>query len=121
MTRLPPLDPKLVSLLWAGPERAAEIASIHARMFEVAWDAAGVMKLLEHPASTGFIAQVGIPKITVGFIMGQIMADEAEILLLQRVRWLRTARRRLLSKRDRQTSPSVSRYLFPRQSQPIAK
>lgn len=82
MTALPKLDPKHVSLLWAGPERAAEIASIHSRMFEQPWDADGVMKLLEHPASTGFIAQVGIPKITVGFIMGQVMADEAEILSL---------------------------------------
>ena len=35
-----------------------------------------------YPASTGFIAQVGIPKITVGFIIGQVMADEAEILSL---------------------------------------
>ena len=78
--RPPPFDTKQVSLLWAGPERAAEIAGMHARMFEEAWDHIAVIKMLEHPASTGFVCQIGIPKITVGFIMGQVMADEAEIL-----------------------------------------
>ena len=82
MTPPPKLDPKLVSLLWAGPDRAAEVASMHARLFQPPWDPTGIAKLLEHPASTAFVAQVGAPKITVGFIMGQVMAAEAEILTL---------------------------------------
>ena len=65
-----------------GPERAIEISQMHARMFDEAWDAPSVMKLLEHPGATGFVAQIGAPKITVGFIIGQVMADEAEILSL---------------------------------------
>lgn len=78
--KLPPLDAKLVSLLWAGPERAAEIAGMHGGIFAEAWDVASVTKMLEHPASTGFVAQLASPRITVGFVMGQVMADEAEIL-----------------------------------------
>jgi ribosomal-protein-alanine N-acetyltransferase len=83
MTAQPKLDPKLISLLWAGPERAGEIAEMHARLFQPPWDPAGIAKLLEHPASTAFVAQIGVaPKVTVGFIMGQVMADEAEILTI---------------------------------------
>ena len=29
-----PLDPKNLSLLWASPERADEIAALHARLFD---------------------------------------------------------------------------------------
>ncbi len=82
MKRLPPLYRKLVSLLWAGPERAADIAGMHARLFDAPWNESSVAKLLEHPASTAFVAEIGLPKIAVGFIMGQVMADEAEILSL---------------------------------------
>lgn len=75
-----PLDPRYVSLLWAGPERAGEIAGLHARLFDRAWDAASVMATLEHPGSTALVALVGQPKQFAGFILGQIAADEAEIL-----------------------------------------
>ena len=33
MTNEAALDPKYVSLLWAGPEHAAEIARLHAELF----------------------------------------------------------------------------------------
>jgi ribosomal-protein-alanine N-acetyltransferase len=82
MTRTPPLDPKIVSLLWAGPERAAEIAGMHARLFPPGWGEEGVARMLDNPAATSFVAQVGAPKITVGYVMGQVTADEAEILSL---------------------------------------
>lgn len=82
MTPPVPFEPKHVSLLWAGPERASEIAAMHGRLFDPPWDADGVIKLLEHPASTAFVAQIGAPKISVGFIMGQLAADEAEILAI---------------------------------------
>lgn len=76
-----PFDERTVSLLWAGPERAAEIASLHNALFDDGWDERSVQSLLESPASTAFVAQIGAaPKITVGFILGQIAADEAEIL-----------------------------------------
>lgn len=75
------LDPKYVSLLWAGPEHAAEIARLHADVFSPAWSEESVRALLDHPASTAFLAVVGgPPKISVGFVLAQLVADEAEIL-----------------------------------------
>jgi [ribosomal protein S18]-alanine N-acetyltransferase len=69
-----------VSILWAAPEHAAELASLHAALFEEAWDAASIERLLAHPGSTAFVARLGTPAETVGFILGQLAADEAEIL-----------------------------------------
>lgn len=71
---------KHVSLLWAAPERAAEIAALHKRLFNPSWDEAAVSSLLEHPASTSLVAIAGDPKSVVGFVIGQLAADEAEIL-----------------------------------------
>lgn len=76
----PPLDPKYVSLLWAGPDQAAAIAQLHKQLFDPPWDEAGIRALLDHPASTAFAAMIGNPKSAIGFIMGQIAADEAEVL-----------------------------------------
>lgn len=73
-------DPNLVSLLWASHEMAPDIAAIHGTLFESAWDRGGIMKLLEHPGSTALIARTGFPKVSVGFAMAQMVADEAEIL-----------------------------------------
>lgn len=71
---------KHVSMLWAAPERSAEIAALHKRLFYPAWDEAAVNSLLEHPASTSLVAVAGDPKNIAGFIIGQLAADEAEIL-----------------------------------------
>ena len=71
---------KHVSLLWASPERAEEIAALHAKIFEPAWSADSIKSLLEHPAATSLVAVAGEPKIAIGFIIGQLAADEAEIL-----------------------------------------
>jgi ribosomal-protein-alanine N-acetyltransferase len=70
---------KLVSLLWADPERSADIAALHAKLFSPPWDEDGIRALLEHPASTSLIAVAGAPKAIVGFVIGQLAADEAEI------------------------------------------
>ena len=81
MTNVTPFrNVKRVSLLWAEPERADEIAALHARLFDPAWDAAAIKALLEHPASTSLIAVFGSPQVPVGFIIGQLAADEAEII-----------------------------------------
>jgi ribosomal-protein-alanine N-acetyltransferase len=81
MTNGAPLDPKYVSLLWAGPEQAAEIARLHAELFSPPRSEDSVRSLLDHPASTAFMAMVGgAPKVCVGFVMAQLAADEAEIL-----------------------------------------
>ncbi len=73
-------DPKYVSLLWAGVERADEIAALHGALFDPAWNAEAARRLLDHPASTAFVAMAGEPRAPVGFILGQLAADEAEIL-----------------------------------------
>jgi ribosomal-protein-alanine N-acetyltransferase len=81
MTNGMPLDPKYVSLLWAGPEQAGEIAKLHAELFDPAWSEESVRTLLDHPASTAFMAMIGgAPKTCVGFVLAQLAADEAEIL-----------------------------------------
>lgn len=82
MTSPPTRDANLVSLLWAGPEMAGEIAGLHATLFNPAWDEASVARLLEHPGSTTLIARVGHPKISIGFAMAQIAVDEGEVLTI---------------------------------------
>ncbi len=71
---------KQVSMLWAAPERADEVARMHGRLFDPAWDEAAIKSLLEHPASTSLVAVAGDPKQLVGFVIGQLAADEAEII-----------------------------------------
>lgn len=73
-------DIKRVSLLWAAPERAEEVAKIHAKLFDPSWDEAAIKSLLEHPAATSLVAVAGDTKRVIGFVMGQLAADEAEIL-----------------------------------------
>ncbi len=73
-------DPKRVSLLWAGLDRADAVAGLHAMLFDPAWDEESIRKLLDHPAATSFVAFDGGSQQVVGFIMGQLAADEAEIL-----------------------------------------
>jgi len=76
------IDYRHVSILWASPEHAAELAGLHRGLFPTPWDAASFETLLAHPASTAFLARVGQPAQTVGFVLAQIAADEAEILTL---------------------------------------
>lgn len=78
------LDPKFVSLVWAGPERAAELAEIHAALFKPAWTESSLVEMLSHPGATAFLARVrdgadALPE-PAGFVFGQIAADEAEVL-----------------------------------------
>lgn len=79
-TMVVPFDPRNLSLLWASPDRADEIAALHARVFDPPWDAEEIIRLIEHPAAASFVAQLREPRMLAGFILGQIAADEAEIL-----------------------------------------
>lgn len=78
----PLLDPRFVSLLWAGADRAEDMALLHAKLFDPPWDADSMRNSLDHPASTAFVATLGGPGNVVGFIIAQIVADEAEILTI---------------------------------------
>jgi ribosomal-protein-alanine N-acetyltransferase len=73
-------DPNNVSLLWASPDRVEAIAALHARLFDPPWDTESVARLTEHPAAAAFVAELRSPRELVGFVIGQIAADEAEIL-----------------------------------------
>ncbi|MBX9864678.1 MAG: GNAT family N-acetyltransferase [Hyphomicrobium sp.] len=78
---VPPVDPKYISLLWAGPDQAAEIARLHGQLFSPAWSEESVFAMLDHPASTAFLAVYsGPPRTSIGFVLAQLAADEAEIL-----------------------------------------
>ncbi len=81
-TTPPQLDPRYVSLLWAGADRAEDMAALHAKLFDPPWDADSLRTSLDHPASTAFVATLGGPSNVVGFIIAQIVADEAEILTI---------------------------------------
>jgi ribosomal-protein-alanine N-acetyltransferase len=76
------IDYKHVSILWAASDNAPELASLHSGLFDKPWDAAAFQSLLSHPGSTAFLARLGSPIEMVGFIVGQLAADEAEILTL---------------------------------------
>ncbi len=76
----PRLEPRDVSLLLAGPDRASQIAELHAQLFDPAWSEPSVRQLLEHPAAATYVALAGVPKTPIGFVMSQIAGDEAEIL-----------------------------------------
>src|SRR5262249_49964957 len=77
-----PIDYKHVSILWAGSDNAAELADLHRGLFDKPWDGAAFQGLLAHPGATAFIARLSSPIEMVGFVVGQLAADEAEILTL---------------------------------------
>jgi ribosomal-protein-alanine N-acetyltransferase len=74
------LDPSNLSLLWASPDRVDDIAALHARLFDPPWDRESIASLIEHPAAAAFVAQIRDPLAVAGFVIGQIAADEAEII-----------------------------------------
>ena len=75
-----PTGPASVSLLWATVERAQAIADIHRGLFAEPWDAGAVARLLDRPGATSMIAVVGEQRTPAGFVLGQIAADEAEVI-----------------------------------------
>lgn len=79
-----PIDPRFVSLLWIEAEGAEVLAAMHDVLFDPSWKADAMQSLLEHPGSTALICKVrahlhAVPQ-PAGFAMGQLAADEAEIL-----------------------------------------
>jgi [ribosomal protein S18]-alanine N-acetyltransferase len=108
------IDYRHVSILWASPENAGELAQLHAGLFEEAWDADAFARLLTHPGSTSFLARVGQPAQTAGFIVSQLAADEAEILTLGVCRDLQRhgIGRRLVEAMGRAAKKAEVRRLF---------
>ena len=76
------VEARHLSLLWASPDRAGEVACMHAELFNPPWDQPAILKLLEHPAAAALIAVAGPKREPAGFVMAQLADDEAEILSL---------------------------------------
>ena len=107
-------DKRLVSLLWATIDHAEDLAKCHAGLFPEPWDAASFQQFLSHPGSVALIARQGLPQMTVGFIVGQLAADEAEILTFGvAADWQRLGiGRRLLDGLQRAASRGEAKKLF---------
>jgi [ribosomal protein S18]-alanine N-acetyltransferase len=82
----PPIEDRYVSLLWAEVEMAEDIATMHAQLFDPAWDANALRDLLAEPGASALVAKVRLrelgPPVPVGFAIGRIAADEAEVLTI---------------------------------------
>jgi [ribosomal protein S18]-alanine N-acetyltransferase len=76
----PSLEARHISLLWASPDRAEDVAKLHAVLFNPSWDKTAIAALLEHPAAAALVATAPGNKEPVGFILAQLAADEAEII-----------------------------------------
>ncbi|MDX2308584.1 MAG: ribosomal protein S18-alanine N-acetyltransferase [Hyphomicrobium sp.] len=72
----------MLSLLWASVDRAEHIATIHARLFDPAWSADEIRKMLDDPGISAFVATVDHPQEVIGFVIGRMAADEGEILTI---------------------------------------
>ncbi|HXE69632.1 MAG TPA: ribosomal protein S18-alanine N-acetyltransferase [Hyphomicrobiaceae bacterium] len=79
---MPAPDACGLSLLKAIPADAQDCAKLHADLFDPAWDARSFASLLGQSATVAFVARQGAPGQTVAFILGQVAADQAEILTL---------------------------------------
>lgn len=69
-----------LSFLWARVNDAAELAALHGQLISPAWSVESFERMLGHPACIGLIARVGDTGRMAGFILGQLAADEAEVL-----------------------------------------
>jgi len=109
-----PVDYRHVSILWAGAEHAAELAGLHAGLFAEPWSAKSFLEHLGHPGSTAFIARLAASPETVGFVVGQLAADEAEILTLgvRKDRQRHGIGRRLVEAMARAARKAEARRLF---------
>lgn len=63
-----------------GPEAAASLASLHARCFPDAWSKETFEALLARPYVLAFSILVNAGEAPSGFILIQVIADEAEVL-----------------------------------------
>lgn len=71
-----------ITLLEAAPGHVDALATLHRGLFTPAWDSASFNSLMQQPGSLALLAVSGIEAHPVGFILGRVVADEAEILSL---------------------------------------
>lgn len=66
----------------AGIEQAEGVAQLHGRLFERPWTASSIRQLLEHAGSLAFVVHADDSAEVIGFIIGRVVVDEAELLTL---------------------------------------
>jgi len=59
---------------------AEAMSAVHASAFDAAWDAPAFRGLLDRPGSLAFVAIGHQDGAVLGFILGQVAADEVEVL-----------------------------------------
>jgi len=79
---MPAPDACGLSVLRATPGDAPDCAKLHADLFDPAWDTRSFESLLAQPTAVAFVARRRAAGETVAFILGQVAADEAEVLVL---------------------------------------
>ncbi len=72
--------PPQVSIAEVDQRHADALAALHAGLFDPAWDSASFASLMQQPGSLALVASEGAQPV--GFILGRVVADEAEILSL---------------------------------------
>ncbi len=75
-----PFQQSDLALTLAGPEHAGDIAEIHGERFTPGWTADSVLQLIQQPTSLSLVANAASPANVVGFLLGRLVADEAETL-----------------------------------------
>ncbi len=60
----------------------AAIAGLHAQFFSPPWDEAAVADVLRHPGSVALVVRAPDSARLLGYILGRVVSDEAEILSL---------------------------------------
>lgn len=80
------IEQKQISLLWAGPETAGEIAQIQTQMQDLEWGDVEIRQILANPCSNSLIVKVRVnpesPPVTAGYVLGRLIDDEVEIIAL---------------------------------------
>jgi len=76
------LPAQLMTLIEADQRHVDALAALHRALFDPPWDCASFNALMEQPGSLALLAVSGDEAHPVGFILGRVVADEAEILSL---------------------------------------
>ena len=64
------------------PREADAVAELHGALFDRPWGGDSLRRLLGMPSARAFIAEAGSAHVLAGFILGQVAADESEVLSL---------------------------------------
>ena len=69
-----------VTVIDADAQFADAFAALQSQLFAQAWDSESFTALMQQPASLALIALSGDEARPVGFVLGRVIADEAEIM-----------------------------------------